>query len=342
MSQAVTEETRQHQFERQPETDASQPSAERRSPPEVDLSVIIPVTERYDDVRDVYQSYKTDLDSTSYSYEIIYVLDGKYPEVLAILRELLSEGEPIRIIRFARAFGEATALTAGFSNSHGPLLVTLPAYHQVDQGAVGQIVDALKDDDMVVTRRWPRKDSTFNRLQTRLFYRLQKFLLGHRLHDLGCSVRGFKREVIDEVSVYGDQHRFLPVIAQRWGFKVTELDLPQSSKDSFRRVYRPGVYLRRLLDLLTVFFLNKFTKKPLRFYGLVGSGIASIGALTLAWLAIERLLLGMSVADRPALLAGSLLIVVGIQIFGLGLIGELIIFTHAKELKEYTVEEVIN
>jgi glycosyltransferase involved in cell wall biosynthesis len=332
----------QRQADRPPEASAIDRRRERRARLVVDVSVIIPVSERYDDVREVYETYKPDLDSTNCTYEIIYVLDGDHPGVLATLRALLSEGEPIKIIRFSRFFGEATALTAGFANSDGPMLVTLPAYHQVELGAIARIVGALANEDMVVGRRWPRTDSGFNRLQTRLFYGVQKLITGHELHDLGCGVRGLKRQVIDEVPIYGDQHRFLPIIVTRWGFKVKELDLPQSSKDRFRRVYRPGVYLRRLLDLLTVFFLIKFTKKPLRFFGLIGSGVAILGAITLVWLAIERLFLGVGLADRPAVLAGSLLIVLGIQIFGLGLIGELIIFTHAKELKEYTVEEVIN
>lgn len=347
MSQTIIENTRPDQVDRgqagrSPEADAAEQTRERRAQPVVDVSVIIPVSERYDDVREVYKTYKEELDSTNCTYEIIYVLDGGYPDVLATLRELLSEGEALRIIRFTRAFGEATALTAGFANSYGPLLITLPAYYQVARGAIAQIVEALESDDMIVGRRWPRTDSGFNRLQTQLFYRVQKFITGQELHDLGCGARGFKRQVIDEIAVYGDQHRFLPIIAQRWGYKVKELDMPQSSKDSYRRVYRPGVYLRRLLDLLTVFFLIKFTKKPLRFFGLIGSGVAILGAITLVWLVIERLFLGVGLADRPAVLAGSLLIVVGVQIFGLGLLGELIIFTHAKELKEYTIAEVIN
>ncbi|GAB3678446.1 glycosyltransferase [Salinisphaera aquimarina] len=315
---------------------------ERRVAPVVDLSVVIPISERYDDVKELYEAYKADLDGTNCSYEIIYVLDGQYAEVLSTLKALLDEGEPIKIIRFARSFGEATALSAGFANSDGPLLLTLPAYYQVEPGAMTRVVDALEQHDMVVGRRSARKDSGFNQLQTRVFYRVQKFITGFELHDLGCGVRGFKRQVVEEVFIYGDQHRFLPIMAQRWGFKVVEVDLPQSSKDRYRRVYRPGVYLRRLLDLLTVFFLGKFTKKPLRFFGLIGSGLAFIGAITLTWLLIDRLFLSEPLGDRPAILAGSLLIVLGIQIFGLGLIGELIIFTHAKELKEYTIEEIIN
>lgn len=315
---------------------------ERRAHLDIDLSVIIPVCERYNDVRTVYEGYKQDLETTHCAYEIIYVLDGEFPEVLADLRQLIGEGEPLRVIRFSRPFGEATALTAGFTNSNGPLLVTLPAYHQLEPGVVAKIVDDLVNYDMVIARRWPRTDSGFNQLQTKLFFRMQKLITGYEFRDLGCGVRGFRRRVINEVSVYGDQHRFLPLIAQRWGFRVKELDFPQSPLDGYRRIYRPGVYLRRLLDLLTVFFLSKFTKKPLRFFGLIGTGVAFIGGITLAWMAVQRLFMGVPLSDRPALLLASLLVVLGVQIFGLGLIGELIIFTHARKLKEYAIEEIIN
>ncbi|MGB7755474.1 MAG: glycosyltransferase [Salinisphaera sp.] len=315
---------------------------ERRARPAVDLSVIIPISERYDNVRKVYEDYKADLESTNCSYEIIYVLDGDYADVLTELRGLLDEGEHLKVIRFARSFGEATALTAGFANSDGPLLLTLPAYYQLEPGAIAEIVGQLSDHDMVIARRWPRTDSGFNRVQTRLFYTMEKLITGHEFRDLGCGVRGFRREVIDEVSVYGDQHRFLPLIAQRWGFDVAEIDFPQSAKDSYRRVYRPGVYVRRFLDLLTVFFLGKFTKKPLRFFGLVGTGVAFLGGIAMAWIVVQRLFFGMPLSERPALLMASLLMVLGVQIFSLGLIGELIIFTHARNLKEYAIEEIIN
>jgi hypothetical protein len=142
--------------------------------------------------------------------------------------------------------------------------------------------------------------------------------------------------------LYGDQHRFAPLLADRLGFRIKEVDVRQSSKEKSWRVYPFGVYPRRLLDLLTVFFLVKFTKKPLRFFGLIGAGTFVIGGLIMLYLVIERLFFGSALADRPALLLSSLLVVLGVQIFALGLIGELIIFTHAKHIKEYTIDEVIN
>jgi hypothetical protein len=146
---------------------------------------------------------------------------------------------------------------------------------------------------------------------------------------------------VAELPLYGDQHRFLPLLAARLGFRIGEVNVAQSRKEKFWRLYRPGVYPRRLLDLLTVFFLIKFTKKPLRFFGLIGAATFLLGGLLTLYLVIERLFFGVPLAQRPALLLSSLLVVLGVQIFALGLIGELIIFTHAKDIKEYTIDEII-
>jgi glycosyltransferase involved in cell wall biosynthesis len=305
------------------------------------LSVIVPVSERFDDVKTLYHEYKDTVEQYSKDFEFIYVLDGEFPEVQAALEELHNANEPVRVYKLSKWFGEATALSVAFEKAGGEKLLTLPAYYQVEAPEILKLLNALDDTDMAIAWRWPRKDSAFNQFQAKIFNSIFDAVTDVDYHDLGCGVRAFKRDVAKEIPVYGDQHRFLPVLANRRGFKVKEVQLEQSEKDSRTRVYRPGVYLRRLLDILTVFFLAKFTKKPLRFFGLIGSGTFVLGGLMLLYLAFERIFLGASIADRPLLLLGSLLFVLGIQIFAIGLIGELIIFTHAKEIKEYTVEEIV-
>jgi len=206
---------------------------------------------------------------------------------------------------------------------------------------LGTLLSQLNGNDMVIGKRWPRIDSRLNRLQTKLFHKIQGMVTNSKFSDLGCGVRVFTKKVATEVSVYGDQHRFMPLLVAEKGFKVAEVELPQSETDMHKRLYKPGVYLRRILDILTVFFLVKFTKKPLRFFGLIGSVIFILGLLFLLYVVVERLAFGMPLADRPALLLSSLLIVLGVQVFVLGLIGELVIFTHATELDEYEIEEII-
>jgi hypothetical protein len=162
------------------------------------------------------------------------------------------------------------------------------------------------------------------------------------IHDAGCSARAFRRDVIEEIQLYGDLHRFFPVMAHRQGFRVTEIDVAQSEKDMHHRIYAPGLYVRRLLDLLTIFFLIKFTKKPLRFFGLIGTTVFTLGIFSNLYVIIERLFFDVPLADRPALILSSLLIVLGVQIIAIGLIGEIIIFTHAKDIKEYKIDKIIN
>ena len=308
----------------------------------IDLSVIIPISERFDEVTELYHAYRTALDTTGKQYEVIYVLDGEFPDCRAELEALRADGENITIIQLAKSFGEATAITAGFENSSGELILNLPAYHQVEPAEIPKLLAGMDGNDMVIARRWPRVDSGLNQFQTKAFHFFANALTESRFRDLGCGARAFRRQVMVEVPVYGDQHRFLPVLAQRRGFRVAEVDVAQSTRDSFRRIYRPGVYPRRVLDVLTVFFLVKFTKKPLRFFGLIGTGMFVLGGLFLLYLVIQRMFMGMALADRPALLLSALMVVLGAQLFALGLIGELIIFTHARELKEYTIAEIVN
>ncbi|NOY63082.1 MAG: glycosyltransferase [Gammaproteobacteria bacterium] len=309
----------------------------------IDLSIIIPVTERSaDDVKALYFEYKKNVENSGKSYEFIYVLDGPLPSVLEQLQALRESGEQIKIIKLAKWFGEATALSVGFENSSGETIVTLPAYQQIDAKDIPRLINALEDKDMVVARRWPRIDSAFNKLQSKVFNSLLRQISDLDANDVGCGARVFRRRVIDEVHIYGDQHRFLAMLAHRSGFKVIQIDVAQSQQDTHQRIYPAGTYLRRLLDFLTIFFLIKFTKKPLRFFGLLGSGIFTVGFLSTLYLIATRVLGDATLADRPALMISVLFIVLGIQVLAIGLVGEIVIFTHAKEIKEYTVEEIIN
>ncbi len=307
------------------------------------VSVIVPVTEqRYDDVEELYRTYREAVSRLNLSHEFLYLLDGDYSDVHEALRRLQAQGEPIRIIKLARSFGEATALNAGFLHARGDIVITLPAYEQVRGDEIPRLFQALEGYDMVIARRWPRTDSVLNRLQSAVFNALQRAITKFPAHDLGCGVRVLRREVTKEVQLYGEQHRFIPLLAYRLGFKVRELTAEQSPKDSFRRVHSLSVYVRRLLDLFTAFFLVRFTKKPLRFFGSVGFMAFMLGVLATLWLIVERQFFGVPLGNRPILVIAALLMMLGIQIIAIGLLGELLIFTHAKEIKEYTIEEIVN
>jgi glycosyltransferase involved in cell wall biosynthesis len=307
----------------------------------VQLSAVIPVGPRHANAADIFADYTKGLRSTNQSYEIIFVLDGPSPEFSAQLEELARNGQEFTVIRLSRLFGESTALMAGFEQARGEVIVTLPAYHQIEGEDVGKLVAALDSTDVAMGRRWPRAGGPFERLRRSAFHGLIAQVTGQRYSDLGCGARAMRRRVLGEISLYGDQHYFLALLADRQGFRVKEVDVRQSPKDRFTGRYRNREYAHRLLDIITVFFLVRFTKKPLRFFGMIGALTFGVGALLLTYLVIDRLALHHALADRPALLLSSLLVVLGLQVFALGLLGELIIFTHAKGIKDYQVEEVI-
>lgn len=305
------------------------------------ISVVVPVSHRYDDPETLFHEYRDALSGLSAELEFVYVIDGAFPEVHQTLSALQADGAPLRIIKLGRSFGEAAALSIGFRYCTGDAIVTLPPFHQVEASDLPSLIHRLESADMVVGRRWPRNDSLLNRFQTSCFFGLVRLFTRSRFKDLGCNVRAMRPKVCEEVVLYGDQHRFLPMLAVHQGFRVREIDLAQSKQDGFRRVYAPGVYVRRTLDLLTVFFLIKFTKRPMRFFGLLGSFTAGAGGLYILVLVFQRLFLDMPLADRPALLLSSLIVVLGVQIFSMGLVGELIIYTHARHLQEYAIEEIV-
>jgi len=318
----------------------TEPSSEKP----VDLSVVIPISERYDDLREIYHQCSQEISANGYSYEFIFVLDGPDHEILQILKDLKEDYPEIKVITLSHRQGEATALAVGIDKASAPVILTIPSYFQVEPQDVHRLLNKLVEDgqDLVIAWRNPRIDSLFNRAQSWVFHRLTGTLTGMRYHDISCGLRAMKRKVAQEVQLYGDLHRFFPLLAYQRGFKVEEVTVRQSGHDLKRRVYSPGLYLKRLLDVLTLFFLYKFTKKPLRFFGLIGSGISFAGVLITAYLGLYRLLGFGGIAGRPILILGVLLMVLGVQLFSMGLLGEIIIFTHAGQTKDYTVKEELN
>ena len=309
----------------------------------VKLSVIVPVTKRSDDIKEIFKDYISFLRDMEICFEFIFVLDGEYTAEYRTLQEIKSDvSEGLSIIKFSRSFGESTAITEAFKISRGELILTLPSYFQVDSAGISSLFSEIDGCDLIAVKRWPRNDSSINQFQTKLFHRFVNIITGVGVNDIGCSVRLLRRKVLEEVQLYGDLHRFLPILAEKQGFRIKEVEIPQSSKEKNVRMYKPGIYTRRLFDLLTVFFLVKFTKKPLRFFGITSLFSAIPGVILLFYLIVGRLFLDMGLRNRPLFLIAILLIVLGIQILAIGLVGEIIIFTHARKIKDYTIEKIIN
>ncbi|ARA94401.1 hypothetical protein AWN76_015410 [Rhodothermaceae bacterium RA] len=310
----------------------------------LDLSAIIPV-HGVDGarVRRVIGEYRAVLDTLDLTYEVIVVVSGRDSDLTEAMTDLAREGE-VRVIVLGAWPGAATALSIGFAHSTGRLLLTLPPLHQVAVEALPELIGALGERDMLVVRRWPRRDGRLKQLQTRAFAFFLRTTLRLPFKDLGCGVRLFRRDVLDTVYIYGDQQRFLPVLAERYGYHVAEVDLPQAPRGEGggpRASFLPAAYVRRLLDLLSIFFLVNYTIKPLRFFGLTGLVTFLAGTIMTLYLAAERVFMDESLADRPLLLLGLLLVVLGVQLFAIGLIGELIIYIHARNLTTYTIERLV-
>jgi hypothetical protein len=302
-----------------------------------DVTVIVPVVERPVPLVALYREFSEPLKQAGRTYEFIFAAYPWYRHLTDALGELSAQGEPVRLIEVMQSVGETALIKLAAYSARGAVLVTLPAYLQTEASALPALLARVEAGaDLAVVWRWPRRDSIINRLQNRMLHLLVGGITGGRLHDVACGVRAMRSEVVQEVPLYGEFARFLPLLAQREGFDVEEVQSPVHPAAMRGRVYGPGVYLRRLIDVVGLLFLLKFTEKPLRFFGLIGSLLSGLGALLLAVLFIQRLT-GQPLADRPILLLAVLLMVLGIQAVALGLIGEMIVHLTASQRRRYRV-----
>lgn len=307
-----------------------------------EITAIVPIGSRYDDPVELFTEYRAGLAATGLAYEFVFVLDGPNESLANQLRGLLEGGEQFTVIGLARSFGEAAAVMIGMQHANGDLIMTLPAYHQIEGCEIPKLVHEMLNADLVLGRRWPRLGGWFETLRRKAYHFLVSGLTGLRINDLGCGARVMDRRLLEDARPYGEQLRFLGLISHRLGFRVSEVEVRQSPRDRFRGSYGIRDHARYLFDLISVFFLVRFTSKPLRFFGMIGTGIAAAGCVLLFWVAGERLLFDQPLAQRPALFLASLLAVLGVQIFALGLVAELIIFAHARNMNDYRIEKIIS
>lgn len=308
----------------------------------LDVTVIVPVQSADAEVRQVVEALGAELDREGRSWECIFVFDGvsgKAREEVRRLRERF--GERVRSISFKNPFGESVCLSAAAERASGRYLVTSPQYVQIDPVELRPMLNALDDGaDFVTPWRFPRVDPLLNRIQSAAFNFVIRQIIRMHFHDLNCYFRAIRREVLEDVAVYGDMYRFLPVIAYRQGYRVVEVKVRHLKEWGTTGFFGLGIYSRRFLDVLAVMFLTKFTLKPLRFFGTIGGMLSLIGTVICTVLAVQKFWFGQGVSGRPLLLLGVLLIVLGVQILGFGLVGEIIIFSQARNLKEYRIERI--
>jgi glycosyltransferase involved in cell wall biosynthesis len=308
----------------------------------LDVTVVVPVQSEHAEVRDVVDALGAELDREGRTWELFFVFDGVAGKAFETVRELRREyGSKVKSISFKNAFGESVCLSAAFERSRGRYLITAPQYVQIDPTELGRMLSALEaGSDFVAPWRSPRVDPWLNRLQSAVFNLVIRQVVRMHFHDLNCYFRAIRREVLEDVAIYGDMYRFLPVIAHRQGYRVDEVKVRHLKEWGKAGFFGLGVYTRRFLDVLAVMFLSKFTLKPLRFFGTVGGVFSLLGAAILLYLSILKLGFAEPVSGRPLLVMGVMLFALGVQIIGFGLVGEIIIFSQARNLKEYRVERI--
>lgn len=324
-------------------TDVKAPAPAAAAPPPGGgalVSVILAINEAEAHPREVVEGFGKSLHEAGYASEFVIVLDGPVGRFEEELRDLGKVWEVHVVALEGGGLGESIALSAGVAKARGDLVVNAPPYLQIDPQDVVGVVKALEAGaDCVATWRDRRVDPWLNQLQSRLFNRALRVIMNAPFHDLNSGTRGFRRQVLEEVAVYGELYRFLPVLAARQGFRVVEVRVQHREEKGRAGFYGVGVYLRRMLDILAITFLTRFTQRPLRFFGYLGFAAIAIGAPVALWYLYERLFLDQSLADKPAFVMSSILAAFGVQLIGFGLIGEIIIFTQAPNLRDFKVEE---
>lgn len=266
-----------------------------------------------------------------FAHEFVFVLDGSPARVFDELVRFKGNRLDIKVLHFRESFGEAAALLAALETSRGEYLLTLPPYLQVDPAAVHDVFVAFREGfDLVTAWRRPRVDPWINRLQSWLFNAYVRISARVPFHDLNCSFRGIRRRVLEDIPLYGEFFRYLPVLAMRRGFHVKEIVVRHLKEQGPSGYFGLGVYGRRALDILNLLFLTKFVTRPLRFFGILGSLLMLVGTFICAGPVWNKLVHNAGLSNRPLLILGVALGVVGFQTVCVGLLAEVFIYTQHK------------
>lgn len=292
------------------------------------LSVVIPLYDESESLRELYAKLQHALRKLSLRAEIIFVDDGSTDSSFAELKYLHSRDKRIRVIQFRRNYGKSAALSAGFERARGRYIVTMDADLQDDPEEIRNLIDELeKGFDLVSGWKRRRKDRFIKRISSKIFNRVTSIFTGVRLHDINCGLKIYRREVTQTIRVYGELHRYIPVLAQQEGFTLSEVEVKHHSRKHGSSKFGPSRFFKGFLDLMTVLFLTRYTKRPLHLFGFAGAVTFLVGLLLCCYLAVQRLLEHTYLTNRPLLFFGMLLMIIGVQTFSIGLIGEMLAAT---------------
>ncbi len=282
-------------------------------------------------------------------FEIIIMangLRGYLKNVLTDLHELLTKftdyEKKLLLFALPTRTSQAVFLNAGFKESNGEIIVVCGSYLQITKESLSRLLDSFdKETDIISPWRQSRVDPKLNQWQSAGFNWLVKKVTGSDLHDLSCTVKICRRQVLEDTRLYGNMYRFLPIIAARKGFKTKEVKCDHFQEQGKTGIYSISAYVGRLLDILTLYFNTRFSRKPLRFFGNIGLTFLTMGVLISLIVLTQKIFLGYPIGDHPILLLAVLFLVIGVQAASVGLLGEIIAFTQGRRTKEYNIDKII-
>jgi glycosyltransferase involved in cell wall biosynthesis len=313
---------------------------------QLDVSVAVPIYNEEECVEELHRQITAALEPTGLSYEIVAVDDGSRDSSFEKLAALHARDPRLKVIRFRRNFGQTAAFAAGFDRARGRVVITMDADLQNDPADIPLLLEKIEEGyDVVSGWRCKRKDAFLSRrLPSMVANRFISEVTGVRLHDYGCSLKAYRSEVVKNVNLYGELHRFIPAIASWMGIKVAEVRVNHRPRQFGRSKYGTVVRsVKVLLDLLTVRFLLTYSTRPIHIFGGLGLASSALGVVIGAYLTVIKFLYGAALAERPLLLFAMLLVMVGVQLITMGLLGELVVRTyHESQGKRiYVVREVL-
>jgi glycosyltransferase involved in cell wall biosynthesis len=308
--------------------------------PSLKLSIVIPLYNEEKSLFPLAEAVEKEANKIAKnSWEVVFVDDGSTDKSYEVIQINNEKNKRFRCIRFRRNFGKSAALSAGFSFANGQYIATMDADLQDDPKEFQKMLDVLNDGyDLVSGWKKKRYDPISKTLPSKFFNYVTSKTSGIKLHDFNCGIKLYRREVIESLDVYGEMHRYLPALAFWNGFKVTEIPVEHHKRQFGESKFGMSRFIRGFLDLLTVVFTTRYLKRPMHFFGLWGSICGLVGAIVFGYLCIEWLCGAISLTGRPLSWFSLGLIIIGIQLFSIGLIGELIVKQSNTKLKNYQVK----
>jgi glycosyltransferase involved in cell wall biosynthesis len=298
------------------------------------ISVVVPVYNEERSVALLLDELRSTLEGVGADWQAVFVDDGSTDGTFAALTRLHAGADNVRVVRLRRNFGKAAALAAGFAQAQGDVIVTIDGDLQDDPAEIPRLLAKLDEGfDLVSGWKTRRRDPWSRRLFSRIFNGVAGRISGIRLHDMNCGFKAYRAEVVRGLPLYGELHRFIPVLAHYRGYRIAELPVNHRPRAHGRSRYGPERYLRGFLDLLTVAFMGRYRHRPLHLFGGLGLLLGAVGIAVLAYLTVVKIG-GQAIGQRPLLTLGVLFVVVGLQFFSLGLISEMITSHHEERSRD--------